>query len=378
MGGAIGALAVVRSLGRHGIPVWVLTGNHPIARFSRFAEKSLAWPGPDHAQALKYLLELAGNHDLGGWVLFPAGDAEARFIAQHHTALSRVFRVTTPAWDTLQWAADKNLTYQLAARIGVDCPRTFQPRDRADLAEITFPFPMILKPTSRNSVNEFTHAKAWRVDDTASLLARYDDAASMVGADSVLVQELIPGNGSCQFSFAAMCDRGTPLASLIARRSRQYPIDFGFTSTFVESIDNATVEQLSRRFLQATGFSGLVELEFKYDQREDRYKLLDVNPRTWAWLSLGGRAGVDFPWLMWKLALGEPVEPVRGRPGCAWMHLSRDIAAALAEIRAGSMSLSQYWNSFRGVSLEFAAFAKDDLLPGLLDLPLTVARLRQR
>jgi predicted ATP-grasp superfamily ATP-dependent carboligase len=165
---------------------------------------------------------------------------------------------------------------------------------------------------------------------------------------------------------------------LIARRQRQYPIDFGFTSTFDQSVEEPEVEELATRFLRATGYSGLAELEFKYDRRDHRYKLLDVNARTWTWLPLGGKAGVDFPWIMWKLALGEAVEPSRGRAGCAWAHLSRDLAAAFAEIRAGSLTLSEYLNSFRATPMEFAAFSKDDPLPGLLDLPLALARILRR
>lgn len=378
IGGAHGSLGVVRSLGRRGIPVWVLVGNHPIAKYSRFATKSLVWPDVDDVHALDYLLGLAERYNLRGWVLFPGGDAEARFIALHRQTLTNVFRVTTPAWETLRWAADKNLTYQLAAEIGVGCPWTFRPRDRGDLMEASYQFPLILKPTARNSINAFTQAKAWRVGDAASLLSRYDEAVSLVGAESVLVQELIPGDGSCQFSYAAACAGGVPVASLIARRRRQYPIEFGFTSTFVQSIEEPEVEELASRFLKATGYSGLVELEFKYDRRDCRYKLLDVNARTWSWLPLGGKAGVDFPWVMWELALGEPVERTRGRAGCAWAHISRDLAAAFAEMRAGSLTFSEYLNSFRATPLIFAAFSQDDPLPGLLDLPLALSRIWRR
>jgi D-aspartate ligase len=375
IGGALGSLGVVRSLGRRGVPVWVLTGNHLIAGYSRFAKKSFAWPGPDNAYALDYLLALARRHHLQGWVLFPGGDAEARFIALNHETLAKVFRLITPAWHTLQWAADKRLTYQLAAEIGIACPWTLRPRNRSELAAIACPFPLILKPSARNSINAFTHAKAWRADGAESLLARYDEAVLMVGAESVLVQELIPGDGSCQFSYAAVCEHGVPAASLVANRRRQYPIDFGFTSTFVQSVENLEIEELACRFLQATGYSGLAELEFKYDRRDGQYKLLDVNARTWAWLSLGAKAGVDFPWLMWNQALGEPIERTRGHAGCSWTHASRDLAAAFAEIRAGSLTLSGYLRSFQSTSLEFAAFAKDDPLPGLLDLPLAIWRV---
>jgi predicted ATP-grasp superfamily ATP-dependent carboligase len=311
-------------------------------------------------------------------VLFPGGDAEAHFISLHHEALARVFRLTTPAWKTLQWALDKTRTYELAAKIGVDCPWTLRPRSRRDLEDVDFRFPVILKPSGAwNSASPFTRAKAWRIDDRATLLARYEEAAASVGSGSVLLQELIPGNGMAQFSFAAVCEGGVPLVYLTARRSRQYPIDFGFTSTFVESIDKPEVEEAARRFLKAIEYTGLVELEFKYDQRDGRHKLLDVNARTWTWVALGGKAGVDFPRAMWKLALGGPVENTRGRVGCAWAHVSRDLAAAFAEMRAGSLTLAEYWRSFKA-SLVFAAFSKDDPAPGLLDLPLTLLRIWRR
>ena len=51
------------------------------------------------------------------------------------------------------------------------------------------------------------------------------------------VQEIIPGDGKEQYSVAAYCKDGTMLASMTARRTRQYPIDFGRGSTFVEAIE---------------------------------------------------------------------------------------------------------------------------------------------
>ena len=38
------ALGVVRSLGRHGIPVWLVRDDHALANASRYTRRSLAWP----------------------------------------------------------------------------------------------------------------------------------------------------------------------------------------------------------------------------------------------------------------------------------------------------------------------------------------------
>jgi predicted ATP-grasp superfamily ATP-dependent carboligase len=377
IGGAHGSLAVARSLGRKGIPVWFVTDDHVIPRYSRYVRRIVRWCGPNHAQAAAFLLELAKSHHLDDWVIVCGGDAEAQLVAQNHTALKAAFRLTTPPWETLQWALDKRLTYRRAAELGIDCPLSFYPRGRADVVGLGCRFPVILKPTVHNTKNAFTLEKAWRADDRATLIARYDDAVRLVGEDAIVVQELIPGRGSTQFSYAAVWDRGAPVASLVATRSRQYPIDFGYTSTFVQTLDRTPVEDAACRFLRSLAFSGLVEVEFKHDARDGRTKLLDVNARTWTWNGLGALAGVDFAYLLWRLAMGEPVAPSRGRTGVAWINVSRDLVAAAQEMLGGTLSPQDYLRSLRQ-PLTFAATAADDALPGLVDLPLIAWRMLTR
>ena len=96
----------------------------------------------------------------------------------------------------------------------------------------------------------------------------------------------------------------------MARRTRQHPIDFGRSSTFVETIEQPEVEAPAARFLSSLDFTGVVEVEFKHDAREGRSKLLDVNGRLWTWIGLGALAGVDFPYLAWRQALGHPSKPL--------------------------------------------------------------------
>jgi D-aspartate ligase len=372
LGGAHGSLAIARSLGRRGIAVSLIT-DHRLARFSRHVRHRFSWQGPDHGDAVRDLVALAGRENLAGAVLFAGGDAEVRFIAQNHAALASVFRLTTPPWDVVQWMLDKRLMQRHATAIGIDAPRSYQPRDRRDLEQMPCRFPVVIKPTVRTQENAFTLAKAWRADDRAALLARYDQAAALVGADRIVLQELIPGGGEAQFSYAAVLDRGAPVASLVARRRRQYPIDFGYTSTFVETVACAEVENAARRFLGSLDYTGIVEVELKYDRRDGRYKILDVNARIWTWSALGAAAGVDFPHVLWRLACGETIAPMRASRDAAWIHVSRDLVAAVQEMIAGRLTPAGYLRSLR-TPLAFAAFARDDPLPGLVELPLALWR----
>jgi D-aspartate ligase len=373
LGGSHGALGVVRSLGRRGIPVWFATDDNKLVTLSRYTKTSVSWPGANAAGAAEFLLELGRRHRLDGWVLIACADEEARLLSQNHAALSTMFRLRTPPWDVMQWAYDKHRMNERAAALGLDLPRTCPAASRQDLVNADLRFPVILKPAVKHAGNAFTLAKAWRADGRAALLARYDEAVALVGADAVVVQELIPGRGAAQFSYAALWDRGRPVAALTARRARQYPIDFGYTSTFVETIAHKDVEDLACRFLGSLEYDGMVEVEFKYDARDDRCKLLDVNARVWTWIALGRRAGVDFPHLFWRLAMGESLPTLHGLPGVGWMHVSRDAVAACQEMAAGYLGPREYLAVFRR-PLEFAAFAADDPLPGVLDLPLALSR----
>jgi predicted ATP-grasp superfamily ATP-dependent carboligase len=191
----------------------------------------------------------------------------------------------------------------------------------------------------------------------------------LIPPELVLVQERIPGGGESQFSYAALCRDGETIAWLTARRTRQYPIDFGYSSSFVETLDVPEIIAPSRRLLAAMRYTGLVEMEYKFDSRTGRYKLLDINPRLWTWSALGGRAGVDFPYLLWKMMVGMPVQKQTGRLGVRWMRVSTDFPAAVHCMFRGRLTVDAYLDSFSS-PIQFALMAADDPLPGLLDLLL--------
>src|SRR5712692_9153913 len=90
VGGAHVSIAVARSLGRHGIPVWLLA-NHPIPTYSRYVERSFPWSGADAADGVSSIIDLATRHGLKGWVLIATGDQDMRMIAQNHALLSSHF-----------------------------------------------------------------------------------------------------------------------------------------------------------------------------------------------------------------------------------------------------------------------------------------------
>ena len=378
IGGDYRALGVVRSLGRRGVPVAVVReGDDRLSTLSRYARRRFPWPETDPAAQIDYLLGLARRAGTEGWALIPSGDETAALVSRYHDELSTSFVVTVPPWEVLRAAYDKRQTYALARRIGVEVPWTLWPAGKAELEAADIDYPVILKPAVKETLNRLTAAKAWRVDDRRELLARYEEAIGLVSPEVLMVQELVPGGGEEQLSYAALCADGRPLASIVARRTRQYPPDFGRASTFVETIDDPSVAQRSVPLLEAMRFTGLIEVEFKRHPGTGRLKLLDVNPRVWGWHTLGAAAGVDFSYLLWLAACRQPVPPQQARPGVRWVRSSTDLPTVVGEIFRRRIGLREYFSTLRGPR-ERAIFALDDPLPGLAEGPLIVSMLMRR
>src|SRR5207249_8645405 len=198
------------------------------------------------------------SSDLDQWLLFPTSDESVRLMATHHERLKEQYQLTVPPWDTLQWAVDKRLMNELADETGVDHPRTYYAPTRYAIRSFDLQFPVILKPAARDQFNRLTVQKAWRLDSMEALLTRYDEACSFIAPERLMIQEVVPGGGESQFSYAALCKDGRSLASLVARRTRQFPMDFGRASTFVETIDDPGVVCPAERLLYAIRYTGLV------------------------------------------------------------------------------------------------------------------------
>jgi D-aspartate ligase len=368
VGGDYQGLGIVRSLGRHGVPVCIIDDEHSIARFSRYATHSVRTASlRDERQTVDIVRDIGRRLGLDGWVLYPTRDETVAAFSRYKASLSEQFRVPTPDWSTMQWVWDKRNTYRLAGELGIATPRTWYASSFEEVEAIQVDGPLAIKPAIKEHFVYATKAKAWRVNTKAELRQLFERAAGHVGAGEVMIQDLIPGGGEQQFAYCAFFKDGRAMASMVVRRRRQHPPEFGRASTFVEAIELPVLETLSERFLRAINYYGLVELEYKLDPRDGQYRLLDVNGRTWGYHTLGTGAGVDFPHLLYSDQMGEAIEPRRGRAGVSWIRLVTDLPTGLVEVLGRRLDWRQYLRSLRDFQVE-AVFNREDPLPGVVEL----------
>lgn len=377
LGSDFKALAVARSLGQRGIPVVVVDSHPRVAWFSRYVDKRFKWGQQmDDAAFVSFLLNIAKQYHLEQWVLFPLQDEAVQLVACHRQELLELYMLVTQGWEVVQWANDKRCTYQLAQAAGVPYPRTVYPASEDELAAIDIDFPVIIKPAISVHLQYSAHLKAFEAHSRDELLLQYRRALHYIPPTEVMVQEIIPGDGTTQYSLAAFCKDGCVLASMTARRTRQYPVDYGLGSSFVEAMPVPGLLELGQKLLFQMQALGMVEVEFKYDRRDQQYKLLDINLRPWGWHSLCIACGLDFPYIQFRDALGLAYEVPReaARSNYRWIRLLTDIPAGLQEIQRGMTTPGRYLCSLPGETV-FAVFDWRDPLPAAGDILVAFSRL---
>jgi D-aspartate ligase len=369
LGGDFQALGIVRSLARHNVPVYVLDKGLCISRFSRYVKRFVKCPDSGEEDLLlKFLLDLARKEDLKGWIICPNDDETVRFLARHKEQLDEYYRVTTPSWETVRFACDKKLTYELAEKCGIATPRTFYPGNITEVEQLETEFPVIIKPSVKEPFYSKTGKKAIRIDSKRDLIDEYTRVVQLTGGTEIMVQELIPGGTENLFSVGSLFKDGNLLAGVIARRLRQHPMDFGHATTYAETVDIPELEELATKILKAMGYYGLSEVEFMRDPREGQYKLIEINPRPWGWHTLALGAGVDLPYLMYRDMMGEQVRQngTNVRPA-KWIRLITDTPTAGTALLKGQLSLTDYCKSLKGKK-QFAVFSITDPLPFMTEL----------
>ena len=371
IGDHVQALGIIRSLGRCGIPVYLVHDkNLCIGRFSRYTTRYIKIPSvSNESEFVDFMIDFAKNEQVRDWILMPTNDAWVYVLSKHKKTLEEYYKVSTSSWDIVKFAYNKKLTYQIAEKNKVPVPKTFYPENPNALHEILscIAFPVIIKGIAGRYFYQKTGTKAFEANSEKELIEKYTKLSSVVKPAEIMIQELIQGSSSNHvYSFCSFFKNRELVAFWIGQKIREHPKDLG-TGTFAESIYIPEVKELGTRILKAMNYYGISEIEFKKDPRDGKYKLIEMNARTWLWHSLAIRCGVDFPYLLYRDMIGEHVTPITSfKENVKWIHIYTDIGIMIREVLKKNMKIRDYLSSLK-CEKEFAVLSFDDPLPFIVE-----------
>ena len=361
-------IGLLRSLGRHGVPLWALDPNpDSVVLRSRYAYGSTC--ADTHYDEEGFLRDLiaVGRQLPQRALLLPSNDDYVDMLPRHRDVLDEWFILQQPSPERMRALGDKEQQFRAAWRAGVDTPRTAFISGPGDLEEAAdeVPFPAILKPSVPLAFRRRTGAKVITVRTRDDLGAAYERAREF---GTLLLQEFVPGGDDELYNYGSYLNaRSQPLAQFTRLKIRQHPRTFG-EIRFGESMWVPEVADAGLRLLQELDYHGISGVEFKRDPRDGGYKLMEINARsTIISHTLAPYVGVDIPYVAYRDAIGSPIIASRQRDGVRWIQCSTDIPDSLAEMARGELSPWEWLRSLPGTRVD-GILAVDDPVPGLLDL----------
>lgn len=288
-----GALGVARTLGKLGVPVYAIAEDAytPLAR-SRYLTKAFVWDScPTDPESFVKAMSLIAEVIARPTIIFPMDDLSAVFVAENAAPLARWFIIPPVPPQLPRQLANKACFHALCADIGIPLARSVVPHSFDDVRAFTesTEFPVVVKAAEQWLPLKDTFVT--KIIKTPEQLFNLCENYNYDGGQGLIIQEHIPGEDwICHGYYNS--DKNINV-TFTGRKLRSYPPDAGSTALGV-SIDNETLRCVSEELLKAVAYSGIIDMDWREDERDGQYKILDCNPRVGQnFRMFENRAGID-------------------------------------------------------------------------------------
>jgi predicted ATP-grasp superfamily ATP-dependent carboligase len=278
--------------------------------------------------------------------------------------LQEAYRFPRQDASLIRLLCDKGRMQDLARRNGVPTAQAVVPYSKKDVEKFleAAAFPVMVKAIDAGSLRRHIGGTKFVIRTPRELLALYAKAED--GPEpNLLIQEFIPGD---DWMFDGYFDTNSEcIFGLTAKKLRRFPVNTGVTSLGI-CRGNETVERTTAEFMKAIGYRGILDIGYRYDRRDQQYKVLDVNPRIGCTFRLfTDTRGMDVVRALYLDVTRQPVAPAQAAEGRKWIVEDFDLLSALRSRKDGALKLKDWVRSLHGIQ-EAACFAFDDPLPALM------------
>jgi predicted ATP-grasp superfamily ATP-dependent carboligase len=317
-------IEIVRSLAKKGIKIIAFASDEFVpVRFSKFISEFHKYSKPSDDRSSMRLIQQLNKIKCDA--IIPAGLWGFYFLSRYKS----YFNTNIPVVDfpTFIKAYDKRETIKICEEINVPAPKTILISALKDLEEVKrkFQFPVVVK-----AAEEWGSVKyANNIEEVYKFFKIIEKQfpEQIKEGKFPMVQEYIRGDGH---GFYALMDHGKLKAFFMHKRLREFPATGG-PSSLAESFYDDNLRFYGEKILKHLNWHGVAMVEFKKDKRDDMYKIMEINPKLWGSLALSIRAGIDFPFLLYKLAKGENFElPESYKIGLKFQWYTLDLAHCLS------------------------------------------------
>ncbi|WP_130805359.1 carboxylate--amine ligase [Senegalia massiliensis] len=305
-------LSIIRSLGIEGINVTAIdySKKDTYGFHSKYLNEKLIAPHyKEHPDELvDFLISYAKKQDKKP-VLFPSADPYVEFIDKYLYKLKKYYLIPQNEKGLYTTVMNKESLHRLAEKHNIAVPETVRLNEEnyIEKVERIIKYPCIVKPVDSPSFVRKFKIKLFKVynrDDLINSIKKATDENL-----EVIIQRIIPGFDDHMYTFDAYVDQYNKVTHwMTCQKLRQYPINFG-ASVYTSQKYIPELYHIAANFLEAIGFKGFSEIEFKKDAETGKYYLIEINARTTNLNSLIYKCGLNMPYIAYRELIGEPLNP---------------------------------------------------------------------
>jgi predicted ATP-grasp superfamily ATP-dependent carboligase len=328
------AYNVARSLASKKIPVYAADFVPRSMSFaSRHVKGHFVYPSPfrDPDAFVASLLEQIDRLRID--VLIPVFE-ETFLVAKHKDRFAPHVSMVVPDYDQVLVAHNKDRWEAVARAAGIRVPRTYSPDElrSGGARSRDIRYPVLIKPKQGGG--------SWGIAEAGSpaVLETHLAQPDWTGRswDRFFVQEKIDGHAHC---VAMLFNHGALRAKIGYRQLRDYPATGG-QATLRVSIRHEQAERDLQALLEGLCWHGTCQADFIVDRDTGVPYLIDLNPRLWGSLAQAIASGVDFPHLIYRMAVDGDVTPVTAfQSGVITRWVGGELAALPLALRASQARL---------------------------------------
>ena len=269
-----------------------------VTNFSKYIHKKHKLCNPKNTETYQLLLiDLLKKEKFD--LVIPVGFNSYKACAEIQEQIKQYSDVIITSNENIVIASNKALTYQLAEKLLVPCPKTYYLKQEAEVHQLNLNYPVVIKGPFEAGKNIITYAnnKSELVDGFFNMIRKHDFRVPYLP----LIQEFISGKG---FGFFAYYDNGICKRIFMHERIREYPAKGG-ASVCAQSYFDEQLMAYGKQMLDHLQWNGVAMVEFKKDDKDGIFKLMEINPKFWGSLDLALCAGVHFPYYLIQQHLQE-------------------------------------------------------------------------
>lgn len=299
-------------------------------------------------------------------IIFPTDDVYIELLNELYTELSKFCFIPFNNSNVIN-CLDKYYQYNVCENLGIPYPKTTIFQSKESLSELSsMTFPILIKPNKRYDFKEGVF-RSLLLNSIEDYLAKSDLIRELLDRGIELIaSELIPGDDTNIYAYVAYRSyNGKILNDWIGKKLTQYPNEFGVFSSATNEAPEIIRKQ-GEILLEAMNIYGIAEPEFKYDIRDDKYKLTEINLRSMMWHRLGNISGVHLQYTQYQDALGITVkkEYQQLNNPIHFVYMKHELLNLI--FRKGYFK-HFYHNVFGGKERAFAIYEFQDIKPFLID-----------